>query len=137
MATPESVVSDVTTLSLTVSISDETGQDQGERADAGDPSLTIIDAETSVSFQEESLSPETPPKRTFWSRIKDFCCCRKKPVDDSITTRSDVKAGEEVRETWGSKLGYMLTLVGYAVGFGNVWRFPYLLQSNGGSTQRN
>jgi len=37
------------------------------------------------------------------------------------------------RESWGNKVSYILTLVGYAVGFGNIWRFPYLLQENGGS----
>ncbi|OXA47094.1 Sodium-dependent neutral amino acid transporter B(0)AT3 [Folsomia candida] len=39
---------------------------------------------------------------------------------------------EPERDTWGSKLGYILTLVGYAVGFGNIWRFPFLMHSNGG-----
>ncbi len=40
---------------------------------------------------------------------------------------------EEVeRETWGSKWSYLLTLIGYAVGFGNLWRFPFQLQEYGG-----
>ena len=39
----------------------------------------------------------------------------------------------ELRATFGSKLGTILTLVGVAVGLGNVWRFPYLVGRYGGA----
>ena len=38
-----------------------------------------------------------------------------------------------VRETWDNKTQYLLTMIGYAVGIGNVWRFSYLVGKNGGS----
>ena len=40
--------------------------------------------------------------------------------------------GEEPKEAWDSKITYILATVGYAVGLGNVWRFPKLAQENGG-----
>uniref|UniRef100_A0A673NBZ0 Transporter n=1 Tax=Sinocyclocheilus rhinocerous TaxID=307959 RepID=A0A673NBZ0_9TELE len=39
---------------------------------------------------------------------------------------------EDGRPAWNSKLQYILAQVGFSVGLGNVWRFPYLCQKNGG-----
>ncbi|XP_030649417.1 sodium-dependent neutral amino acid transporter B(0)AT2 [Chanos chanos] len=38
----------------------------------------------------------------------------------------------EDRPAWDSKLQYVLAQVGFSVGLGNVWRFPYLCHQNGG-----
>lgn len=36
------------------------------------------------------------------------------------------------RVTFGSKIGVILATVGCAVGLGSIWRFPYMVGSNGG-----
>lgn len=40
---------------------------------------------------------------------------------------------KEERPEWGNEWEGLLTLIGYAVGIGNVWRFPYLCFENGGA----
>uniref|UniRef100_A0A8C5GVX1 Transporter n=1 Tax=Gouania willdenowi TaxID=441366 RepID=A0A8C5GVX1_GOUWI len=66
------------------------------------------------------------------------------PSDDiSKETEADGGYGEEdtqlasepaARAGWNSKIEYFLAQVGFSVGLGNVWRFPYLCHQNGGGS---
>uniref|UniRef100_A0A3Q4I3X7 Transporter n=1 Tax=Neolamprologus brichardi TaxID=32507 RepID=A0A3Q4I3X7_NEOBR len=65
------------------------------------------------------------------------------PADDDRTEATEVDGltGEsspqetsepDARAGWNSKIEYFLAQVGFSVGLGNVWRFPYLCHQNGG-----
>lgn len=36
------------------------------------------------------------------------------------------------RGNWTNKTEYMLSMIGFAIGLGNIWRFPYIAFKNGG-----
>lgn len=51
------------------------------------------------------------------------------PRKQSVT----LKKAAIAHEHWDNPIEFLMTCIGFAVGLGNVWRFPYLCFQNGGS----
>ena len=51
--------------------------------------------------------------------------------DDLVGEIQEPEDGVD-RGNWSGRFDFLMCLLGFSVGLGNVWRFPYLAYSNGG-----
>ena len=91
----------------------------------------------------ETMGPETSSSvvktkygaleaKTGFNKLEMHKNDEKFTQDLEDTTGSNKK--NEDRDAWSNQLEFVLCTVNYAVGIGNVWRFPYLVYKNGGGS---
>lgn len=72
------------------------------------------------------------------SWLPDTAMTAKADDEDVMSTTAtsssgaDIKPKLKTREVWAKKIDFLLACVGFSVGLGNVWRFPFLCYRNGG-----
>ena len=72
-----------------------------------------------VKLHDDDIELELESTRNSQVALTEFCKEGNEPI-------------LQERDAWGNKAEFMLATIGLAVGLGNIWRFPYLCQKNGG-----
>ncbi|KAJ8320366.1 hypothetical protein KUTeg_001953 [Tegillarca granosa] len=76
------------------------------------------------------------PANSLYEMSAKFNIAEKKEgsieIDTSFETVDSSESSGYERETWARKTEYLLSMIGYSVGLGNIWRFPYICLRNGG-----
>ncbi|CAF1036776.1 unnamed protein product [Didymodactylos carnosus] len=91
----------------------------------------------SVQVSENSVSERGTTTTTTTSTVlstasPSLCHADTEAIVCRNTTFIETVEKLPIREQWTNKVEFLLSVIGYVVDLGNVWRFPYMCFDNGG-----